>query len=148
MSRRKLHQSKKGLILPALLILALVALVMIALKNVSPRPVAISGPKAGGSFPIEEYRRDGSRFASSGNRYFIDGRVENIEGVGNARMVSISVRNNRQERLPLLVQADTELPENLTRGDTFVFEVECRTGRDAEGKDVKGVLLVRSVRAK
>lgn len=136
------------MIISGIVIIALVALVILAFNNVSPRPVAPSGStkQGGGSFPIEEYRRDGSRFASSGNRYFIEGRVENIEGVGNARVVSISVRNSRQERLPLLVRDDTTLPLNLTRGDTFVFEVECRTGKDAEGGDVKGILLVRDVR--
>ena len=41
------------------------------------------------SFRVADYRRDGSRFASAGNTYVFDGRVENIETIGNNRIVRI-----------------------------------------------------------
>lgn len=95
-------------------------------------------------FSIREYRNDGSRMAVPGNRYFLEGRVENIETLGNSRMVAVSLKNNRNERLPLLVTKDTRLSVNLTRKDVFLFEVECRTGRDAAGNEVKGILVVKN----
>lgn len=96
-------------------------------------------------FSVADYRRDGSRFASSGNVYVFDGRVENIETIGNARVVSISIANNPDERLPLLVPSHANLRVNLTRGDRFIFETTCRTGRTDDGKQVKGVLIVKNV---
>ena len=99
-------------------------------------------------FNIAQYRQDGSRFASTGNRYVLEGKVENIETHGDNRMVAISMANNRNERLPLLVPGANQLPINITRGDTFIFDVSCRTGRDAAGNEVKGILVVNDVRTK
>lgn len=95
-------------------------------------------------FSIREYRNDGSRMAVPGNRYLLEGRVENIETIGNSRIVAIALKNNRNERLPLLVPKDTVLDVNLTRKDSFLFEVECRTGRDSSGNEVKGILVVKN----
>lgn len=95
-------------------------------------------------FSIREYRNDGSRMAVPGNRYLLEGRVENIETIGNSRIVAVSLKNNRNERLPLLVSKDTILKVNLTRKDSFLFEVECRTGRDSSGNEVKGILVVKN----
>ena len=63
-----------------------------------------------------------------GNAYVFEGRVENIETIGNDRIVSISIPNNPDERLPLLVPGDAKLRTNLTRGDRFVFETTCTSG--------------------
>ncbi len=96
------------------------------------------------NFRVADYRRDGSRFASSGNVYIFDGQVENIETIGNSRLISISIPNNPGERLPLFIPGDVQLRVNITRGDRFLFETTCRTGRSADGKPVKGVLVVRN----
>lgn len=105
-----------------------------------------SGKTAGAEFDIAGYRSDASRL--TGNRYRITARVENIDTLGNDRMVAVSVADNKQERLPLLVPASLDSRVNLTRGDTFVFDVECRTGRDERGQEVKGILVVRKMETK
>lgn len=107
--------------------------------------VGAPGLKPTPNFRVADYRRDGSRFASSGNVYVFDGRVENIETLGNARVISISIPNNPGERLPLFVPDDVELRVNITRGDRFLFATTCRTGQGADGKQVKGVLVVQDV---
>ncbi len=99
-----------------------------------------------GGFNISEYRRDASRL--TGNRYRIAARVENIDTEGNDRMVAVSIVGNKQERLPLLVRKGVSPRVNLTRGDTFYFDVECCTGRDAQQKEIKGILVVRNMETK
>ncbi len=99
-------------------------------------------------FSIAQYRQDGSRFASTGNRYILEGRVESIESHGDTRIVAVSMSNNRNERLPILVPGDVKLQTNITRGDSFIFDVSCRTGRNAEGQEVKGILVVNDVKTK
>ncbi len=94
------------------------------------------------SFRIGEYRaKGGSTFI--GNRYTFEGKVENIVSVGDSRLVSVSMKDNRNERLPLVVPGDVRA--NLSRGDSFLFDVECRNGKDAEGLPVKGVFIVTAV---
>lgn len=97
------------------------------------------------NFRIADYRQNGSRFASAGNSYIFDGKVENIETIGNARIVSISLKNNpANEILPLLVPGHVKA--NITRGNhRYLFETSCRTGRTADGEQVKGVLIVKKV---
>lgn len=95
---------------------------------------------------IADYRVNASRL--TGNTYRLTGCVENIDTVGNERMVAVSLPNNQQERLPLLVPSSLSSGVNLTRGDTFIFEVECRTGRDERNREVKGVLVVRNIESK
>lgn len=111
-------------------------------------PSSDGGHRSGGDggFDVAAYRTDASRL--TGNRYSITARVENIDTLGNDRMVAVSVADNKQERLPLLVPASLNSRVNLTRGDTFVFDVECRTGRDERNQEVKGILVVRSVETK
>ena len=132
----------KPVIIVAVAVVAVAALCMSGVfsKGSSSRR---SDPTA--DFRISEYRRDGSRFASSGNMYVFDGRVENIETLGNDRVVSISIPNNPDERLPLLIPGDVRLRVNLTRGDRFLFETSCRTGQTPDGEQVKGVLVVKNV---
>ena len=97
-------------------------------------------------FSIADYRQDASRL--TGNVYRLEGRVENIESLGNDRLVAVSLEDNPLERLPLLVRSGASGRINLTRGDVFIFEVECCTGHTAEQKEVKGVLMVRRVETK
>lgn len=96
-------------------------------------------------FSISDYRRDGSRFATTGNVYRLRGKVESIETVGNARLVCISMKGQKNERLPLLVPQDAKLDVNLSRNKTYIFNVSCRTGVDGDGNQVKGVLIVNNV---
>lgn len=124
---------------------AIVVLALILGSGVLKKGSAARGLEPTPNFRISEYRQDGSRFASSGNVYVFDGRVENIETVGNERLVSISIPDNPDERLPLLVPGDVKLRVNLTRGDRFIFETTCRTGKTSDGKQVKGVLIVKNV---
>lgn len=94
-------------------------------------------------FSIADYRQDASRL--TGNTYRLKARVENIESLGNDRLVAVSLPGNKQERLPLLVRSGVTGRVNLTRGDVFVFSVICRNGKDDQGLDVKGVMLVENV---
>ncbi len=105
-----------------------------------------TAPDASRNFSIADYRTDASRYTN--NRYSIEGRVENIETLGNDRLVAISIPGNKQERLPLLVRSGVSRGVNLTRGDSFLFEVECCTGHDTDQKEIKGVLVVRRVETK
>lgn len=98
------------------------------------------------NFSIADYRQNASRL--TGNSYSLQGRVENIEALGNDRLVAVSIPGNKMERLPLLVRSGVCGKVNLTRGDTFVFEVDCRTGHDTAGQEVKGILVVRKVETK
>ncbi len=93
-------------------------------------------------FKTADYRRDGSRFASTGNTYVIEGRVEHIETRHDDRLIIISSSGNQDERLPLLLPSENKIDVNITRGDSFYFEVECKTGRSEDGSQVKGILIV------
>lgn len=126
-------------------IVAIVLVVVVAAGSVL-KPSEDEDHTAETRFSIADYRRDASRL--TGNSYRLTARVENIETLGNDRLVAVSIPGNKQERLPLLVKAGTTGRVNLTRGDTFIFEVDCRTGRTAEGAEVKGVLVVTSVETK
>ena len=94
-------------------------------------------------FSVADYRQDASRL--TGNAYCLKARVENIETLGNDRLVAVSLPGNPQELLPLLVHSGVTGRVNLTRGDTFVFYVKCRNGKDEQGLDVKGIMLVEKV---
>lgn len=100
------------------------------------------------NFRIEDYRRDGSRFASAGNSYVFDGRVESIESLGNDRVICISIPGNADERLPLLLPDNVRRKVNVSRGDRFIFEATCRTGKSADGEQVKGVLIVKNAESR
>ncbi len=97
------------------------------------------------NFSIADYRSDASRYASVGNQYILEGRVEDIVERGRERLIIISMKNNAQERLPLLMPSSTKTDINVTRGDSFVFQVECQSGRDAEGNPVKGIFVIKKV---
>lgn len=94
-------------------------------------------------FSVADYRQDASRL--TGNSYRLKARVENIESIGNDRLLAVSLPGNPQERLPLLVRSGSAGRVNLTRGDTFLFHVVCRNGKDEQGLDVKGVMVVEKV---
>ncbi len=97
------------------------------------------------NFSIADYRRDASRYASVGNRYVLQGRVEDIIANSSDRLILISMEGNAQERLPLLLPSSTKTEVNVTRGDTFIFQVECQTGRDDQGNLVKGIFVIKQV---
>ena len=112
---------------------------------VAMKPSNSADTAAESRFSVADYRMDASRL--TGNTYRLKGRVENIETLGNDRLVAVSLPNNTQERLPLLVRSGVTGRVNLTRGDTFVFDVVCRNGQDEQGLDVKGIMIVESVSA-
>lgn len=112
---------------------------------VAMKPSDSASSAAESRFSVADYRMDASRL--TGNTYRLKGRVENIETLGNDRLVAVSLPNNKQERLPLLVRSGVTGRVNLTRGDTFVFDVVCRNGQDEQGLDVKGIMIVESVSA-
>lgn len=107
------------------------------------KPVESDSVVTENTFSIADYRQDASRL--SGNSYRLVARIENIEALNNDRMIAVSLPGNSQERLPLVVPAGAAGKVNLTRGDTFVFYVTCRNGKDAEGLAVKGVMIVEKV---
>lgn len=147
-ARRARHSKKKGGAAALLLILGgvgVAALIALLGSGVL-RKSSVRGLEPTAHFRIADYRKDGSRFASAGNSYVFDGRVENIETIGNDRVVCISLADNPDERLPLLVPAQVNLRGvNLTRNDRFIFQVSCRTGTTPEGEQVRGVLVVNKV---
>ena len=112
---------------------------------VAMKPSDSANTAAESRFSVADYRMDASRL--TGNTYRLKGRVENIETPGNDRLVAVSLPNNKQERLPLLVRSGVTGRVNLTRGDSFVFDVVCRNGQDEQGLDVKGIMIVESVSA-
>ena len=112
---------------------------------VAMKPSDSAASAAESRFSVADYRMDASRL--TGNTYRLKGRVENIETLGNDRLVAVSLPNNSQERLPLLVRSGVTGRVNLTRGDSFVFDVVCRNGQDEQGLDVKGIMIVESVSA-
>ena len=107
------------------------------------KPAEMNEKSPDSRFSIADYRQDASRL--TGNTYRLKARVENIESLGNDRLVAVSLPGNKQERLPLLVRSGVTGRVNLTRGDVFVFSVICRNGKDDQGLDVKGVMLVENV---
>ena len=112
---------------------------------VAMKPSDSANTAAESRFSVADYRMDAARL--TGNTYRLKGRVENIETLGNDRLVAVSLPNNKQERLPLLVRSGVTGRVNLTRGDSFVFDVVCRNGQDEQGLDVKGIMIVESVSA-
>ena len=117
------------------------ALVVAAAMIMKPSETPESAPES--RFSIADYRQDASRL--TGNSYRLEARIENIESIGNERLVAVSLPKNAQERLPLVVPNGVTGRVNLTRGDSFVFYVKCRNGKDEQGLDVKGIMLVEKV---
>lgn len=148
MARRSRRRSRRGSSnLPLLVggIIAVLLVVIVAALALKPTPESEDSSQRE-NFSVADYRRDASRL--TGNVYRIEGRVEHIESLGNDRIVAVSVPENNQERLPLLVRSGAAGKVNLTRGDSFIFEVKCCTGHTDEQREVKGVLVVRRVETK
>lgn len=150
MARRARKGNKKGSGLQPLFIGigAVVVAAVVFGSGLMKKGGAVRGNEPTPNFRIADYRRDGSRFVATGNSYVFDGRVENIETIGNDLMLSVSIPDNPDERLPLLVPHSVHLKVNLTRGDRFLFEASCRTGRTESGEEVKGVLIVKNAETK
>lgn len=142
---RKRKKNGSGGKLPLLLTAAAVIAIGGAVAITKSNSNGTGGGKAD-SFSIADYRQDASRL--TGNSYRLEGRVENIVTLGNDRLVAVSLAGNKQERLPLLVRSGVAGKVNLTRGDTFLFDVSCRTGQNAEGEEIKGILIVNKVETK
>lgn len=143
MARKRRSSKNKKSQLPLILgggggvlLLAIVAAVLMK-PSESPENAADS------RFSVADYRHDASRL--TGNTYRLKARVENIESLGNDRLVAVSLQGSPQERLPLLVRSGVTGRINLTRGDTFAFYVTCRNGKDEQGLDVKGIMVVEKV---
>lgn len=147
MARRSRRGRKRGGGAKPLL-MGIGALVVAGIGIMVFKPDSAGSSRKPQPFDISQYRQDGSRFASTGNRYVLEGKVENIETHRDDRVVAISMRDNPRERLPLLVPGSAKLRVNLTRGDTFIFELSCRTGQDADGNEVRGILVVNNVETK
>ena len=122
---------------------AAVVLLLAIGAAVAMKPTNSAEESAESRFSVADYRVDASRL--TGNSYRLKARVENIETLGNDRLVAVSLPNNKKERLPLLVRSGVTGRVNLTRGDTFVFDVVCSNGKDDEGLDVKGIMIVEKV---
>lgn len=130
-----------GCAVPVLAVLAVVQFMSPDKENVVLKPE---------SFNIESYRRDGSRFATPGNTYVIQAKVENIDTRGNDKIITVSLphqKGDRDDRLPLLMKKSIANDINVTRGDTFLFEITCLNGQSAQGEAVKGMLLVNRVQS-
>ncbi len=146
MARRRARRGGKGKGTPGQLPWVIGGAVAVAIAAMLIfKPSGGSKPQELSDFRIAEYRaKGGSTFI--GNHYTLEGRVENIISRGNDRLVSVSLPGNSRERLPLLVKGSTGV--NLSRGDSFIFEVDCVSGQDAEGQPVRGVLVVKNVSIK
>ena len=148
MARRSRRRSRRGNSNVPMLLVGIGAVLLVVIAAAfALKPEQKSGHAARQeTFSVSDYRRDASRL--TGNVYHIEGRVENIESLGNDRIVAVAVPGNGQERLPLLVRSGTAGKVNLTRGDSFIFKVECCTGHTEEQREVKGILVVRGVETK
>ena len=145
MARKRRSSKNKKSQLPMILGGVGGVLLLAICAAVAMKPSDSAASAAESRFSVADYRMDASRL--TGNTYRLKGRVENIETLGNDRLVAVSLPNNTQERLPLLVRSGVTGRVNLTRGDSFVFDVVCRNGQDEQGLDVKGIMIVESVSA-
>ncbi len=96
-------------------------------------------------FSIAKYRDGASRYASAGNSYVFEGRVEDIKEGQTGRIIMISMEGNQDERLPLFLPQSVDNDVNVTLYDRFIFQVECRSGRDANGDLVKGIFIINKI---
>lgn len=145
MARKRRSSKNKKSQLPLALGGGAAVLLLAVAAAVVMKPSARQEDTQNSRFRVSDYRTDASRL--TGNSYTLSARVENIETLGNDRVVAVSLPNNPQERLPLLVRSGVSGRVNLTRGDTFTFHVVCRNGRDANGAEVKGIMVVEKVEA-
>ncbi|MFI3244846.1 MAG: hypothetical protein R3Y56_11400 [Akkermansia sp.] len=149
MARRRARKGgKKGGGEKFYLIAAIVVGVLIAgvlFKSFFGSPTGKSDMTPTEDFSVASYRQDGSRFAAVGNRYVLKATVESVITHGSDRLVVVSLAGNKGERLPLFLPASNQGRVNITRGDQFLFEVSCKTGRTDEGDQVKGVLVIQNV---
>lgn len=89
------------------------------------------------------YAEDASRLV--GNRYRLEGRVDSIVTEGDVRIIELALDEEGGGSLPLVLTKETKSDMNVTRGDSFAFDVVCKSGRTKEGGLVKGVLVVEKV---
>ena len=146
MARRRRNNSSgnKNILYVILGAVALVLIVDVLFKS--------SGSSSGAGptdsdFRISDYRKGGSRFTN--NKYRLEGRVEAVMPQGHDRLVAVTLANNPDgEILPILVPDGAAGDVNLDRGETSIFNVECRSGRDESGEPIKGIFITREVENK
>lgn len=145
--RRSGQKSGKGKS-KAPLILGIVALVIVGM--VGGKMLSSGGSSSAAvdkNFRIADYRKSASKLA--GNRYRLEGKVEGMMSRRNDRLVVVSLPGNpKDERLPILVEEGADSEVNLSRGKTYIFNVECRNGYDLNGDAISGVLVTRSIENK
>ncbi|OCA03694.1 hypothetical protein [Akkermansia glycaniphila] len=112
--------------------------------------ISLSGKQAttAGRFDTSSYMNAGSGI--TGNRYIFEGKVDNILTVDNDSLLSVIPAGNTDKniRLPLILKKDAAGNVNVTRNSSYIFEVLCRNGRDANGDTVKGILLIKTITPK
>ncbi len=146
--RRGRKGSKKGNVDKILIVIAVAIGVLIAgvlFKGFVGSPTGQPSMKPSDDFSIASYRKDGSRFASVDNRYVLKAKVESVITHGTDRLVVVSMVGNYGERLPLFMPSANKGRVNITRGDSFLFDVTCKTGRTESGEQVKGILVIQNV---
>ena len=145
--RRSGHKSGRGKS-KAPLILGIVALVILGM--VGGRMLSSRGSSSAGvdkNFRISDYRKSASKLA--GNRYRLEAKVEGVMSRRNDRLVVVSIPGNpKDERLPILVEEGAGGNVNLSRGKTYIINVECRNGYELNGDAINGVLVTRSIENK
>lgn len=146
MARRSRKSAKGGKLLLHVAVVVAVVLGGVLYVNMGNKAPGSGVAETSTGFNIPDYRTDASRL--TGNTYRIEGTIRNIETQGNDRLIAVAVAGNKQELLPLLVHQGVSERVNLTRGDTFIFEADCRSGLDDAGQEVKGILVVRKVETK
>lgn len=145
--RRSGHKAGRGKS-KAPLILGVIALVILGM--VGGKMLSSGGSSSSAvdrNFRIADYRKAASKLA--GNRYRLEAKVEGMMSRRNDRLVVVSLPGNpKDERLPILVEEGAGRGVNLSRGKTYIFNVECRNGYDLNGDAINGVLVTRSIENK
>ncbi len=120
-----------------------ILLIVIAVISFSGKPA-----KTSGSFDTKAYMNAGSGI--TGNKYTFEGTVDNILTVDNDSLLSVipAGGTDKNIRLPLILKKDASGDVNVTRNSSYIFEVLCRNGRDANGDTVKGILLIKTITPK
>ncbi len=148
MARRR-NTTKKGGKKPPIANYILIAIVAVAALFLINKLLKGSGTTDLGEptkgFSIAEYREGASRYASTGNNYVFEGRVEDIKEGDAGHVIIISMEDNPDERLPLFLPKSAQNDVNVTLYDRFIFKVECRSGRDANGDLVKGIFIINKM---
>lgn len=146
MSRRTVRKKKtasSSKLYMAIGIPVAILIIVIAVISLSGKP-----SKTAGRFDTAAYMNAGSGI--TGNKYTFEGTIDNIRTVDNDSLLSVipAGSTDKNIRLPLILKKDAAGDVNIARNSTYIFEVLCRNGRDANGDTVKGILLIKTITAK